>query len=645
MNISTKLLKAAAGQAGGAGLDVDEVFSTHVYDGTNAHDHVINNGIDLSGEGGLVWIKSRDVARNHAWYDTERGVNKYISSNTGDGNTDLSSSSDQGLKSFNSNGFTVDDNELVNANDPGLVSWTFRKASKFFDIVTYTGNATARTISHNLGSVPGMIIIKRLDSNDDWYIYHRGNTSNPETEYLRFTDNATADSAAVWNDTQPTSTEFTINQYSLNNANGESFIAYLFAHHANDGSETGFGPDGDSPVISCGSISGYNGRAELGFEPQWLLLKSSNYDSTHWIILDVMRGWTPAGSNDDAHLWANLTNAEANYDGPSFDATGFNFGQTGDEYVYMAIRRGPLATPTSASDVFAISTNGQAGDYKAPAYRSTFPVDMYFEKSTGGSPGYISSRLTGSKYLTTNATSAEATDSNLKYDFMNGVYNSTGSNSAYYGYMWKRAPSYFDVIAWTGDGVVDRTVSHNLGAVPEMWWIKQRDGTGHWAVQHKVFPSINKLLYLNLNGSYSQDYTNFIAPTSTSICIGGHGKLGGTSNSNGSGADYIGYLFATVAGVSKVGSFTGATSDVTVDCGFSNGAKFVIIKDASATDDWYVYDTARGIVAGNDGYLELNTTNAENTGADYIDPHSSGFIITSGFMQSGRTYIFYAIAT
>lgn len=106
----------------------------------------------------------------------------------------------------------------------------------------------------------------------------------------------------------------------------------------------------------------------------------------------------------------------------------------------------------------------------------------------------------------------------------------------------------------------------------------------------------------------------------------------------------IAYLFATVAGVSKVGSFTGSASDVTVDCGFSNGARFVIIKDTNATDDWYVYDSARGIVAGNDGYLELNTTDAENTGGDYIDPHSSGFIITSGFMQSGRTYLFYAIA-
>ena len=88
----------------------------------------------------MVWIKSRDVARNHALYDTERGVNKYISSNTDSASTDLSSSNDQGLKAFNSNGFTVDDNELVNANDPGLVSWTWRKAPGFFDVQTWSGD-------------------------------------------------------------------------------------------------------------------------------------------------------------------------------------------------------------------------------------------------------------------------------------------------------------------------------------------------------------------------------------------------------------------------------------------------------------------------------------------------------------------------
>ncbi len=63
-NVSKKMLMAAAGSAGGAGLDVDEVFSTFLYEGNNSA-QTITNGIDLSGEGGLVWTKARDYGVGH----------------------------------------------------------------------------------------------------------------------------------------------------------------------------------------------------------------------------------------------------------------------------------------------------------------------------------------------------------------------------------------------------------------------------------------------------------------------------------------------------------------------------------------------------------------------------------------------------
>jgi cytochrome c peroxidase len=76
--------------------------------------------------------------------------------------------------------------------------------------------------------------------------------------------------------------------------------------------------------------------------------------------------------------------------------------------------------------------------------------------------------------------------------------------------------------------------------------------------------------------------------------------FGGTST-NESGKNYIAYLFATLPGVSKVGSYTGNGSSQTIDCGFTSGARFVLIKRTDNSNwSWYVYDTARGIVAGND---------------------------------------------
>jgi hypothetical protein len=122
----------------------------------------------------------------------------------------------------------------------------------------------------------------------------------------------------------------------------------------------------------------------------------------------------------------------------------------------------------------------------------------------------------------------------------------------------------------------------------------------------------------------------------------------GPGDVNQSGYNYVAYLFATVAGVSKVGSYTGTAATLQIDCGFTGGARFVLIKRTDSTGDWYVYDTARGIVSGNDSYLLLNSTAAEVTNTDYVDTYSAGFELSStapaGLNANGGTYIFLAIA-
>jgi len=98
--------------------------------------------------------------------------------------------------------------------------------------------------------------------------------------------------------------------------------------------------------------------------------------------------------------------------------------------------------------------------------------------------------------------------------------------------------------------------------------------------------------------------------------------------------------------VSKVGSYSGSNSDQDIDCGFSSGARFVLIKRTSSTGDWYVFDTERGIVVGNDGTLTLNTTGSESS-EDKVYPYSGGFGVKGNLgqtNQSGSDYIFYAIA-
>lgn len=121
---------------------------------------------------------------------------------------------------------------------------------------------------------------------------------------------------------------------------------------------------------------------------------------------------------------------------------------------------------------------------------------------------------------------------------------------------------------------------------------------------------------------------------------------GGNVNSNGNNG--VAYLFASLPGVSKVGSYTGNGSSQTINCGFSAGARFVLIKRTDAAGDWFVWDTARGIVSANDPHLSLNTTAAEVTGDDSVDPDSTGFIVNqnaaTNINVASATYIFLSVS-
>ena len=176
-----------------------------------------------------------------------------------------------------------------------------------------------------------------------------------------------------------------------------------------------------------------------------------------------------------------------------------------------------------------------------------------------------------------------------------------------------------------------------------MMVVKSRSDAFGWHVYANALGN-TKAIRLDQNGSSitSSTFWNNTSPTSANFTVGTF------SNINSNGSTFIAYLFATLAGVSKVGSYTGTGSNVDVDCGFSAGARFILIKRTDSTGDWYVWDSERGIVAGNDPYLLLNSTAAEVTNTDYIDPLSSGFTVTSSapaaLNASGGNYIFLAIA-
>ena len=667
--IGSSILAGASGSSsgggGGSSVYVDDVFSTYLFKGTGSA-LTVANGIDLAGEGGLVWIKSRTHPGAHNLFDTERGVGKPIVTDTN--GTQFTAAAGAGLTTFNSNGFALGTNfNNSNPNTQDVVSWTFRKAPGFFDIVTWSGNGGGdRYFNHNLGSIPGCVIVKKTSGNMDWGVYHRS-LGTVQTNGLELNNtNAVGGSNINPIRSTPTSTQIYIrggsNEY---NNSGSTYVAYIFAHD-----DAQFGTNGDESIIKCGSYTGVGSgfkEVDLGFEPQWVMIKNTGSSSAYanWIMFDNMRGIcagdTPGSSyGHDPALSANRTDAEGstyNYAANFIDITPTGFKVfpsntptcvSGGNFIYMAIRR-PNKPPTAATEVFGLST--QSGS-PYPSFTSGFPVDFYINRngmSNAGNDNYISARLLGSTFLKANTMGEKVAYSAIGWDYMTGFAEESNTVSDNYAYMFKRAPGFMDVIAYVGNGSV-RDINHNLGVIPELIITKSRSNTQGWGVSSSLFANpTGDFLYLQASDDIS-NFSNNLFKTATNTTYGYGTASPNDGRFNRSNYTYVTFLFATLPGISKVGSYTGTGSAINVNCGFTNGARFILIKRTDSSSNWFVFDTLRGIVAGSDPFFCLNNSDSQTNPFDNLDPYNQGFTVTAYSGSSpylninGGTYLFLAIA-
>jgi len=401
--LGKQLIQAAAGSAAaGAGLYVDDVFSTFLYDGTyGGTTNTITNGLDLSGEGGLVWMKGRSNAYDHALISSDNNFQGFLLSNSNSARLAASSSYITALN----DGFRINYGGLYfNNGGQDFVSWSFRKAPGFFDVVAYTGNSSsAQTISHNLGSAPGVMIIKSTSTAENWIVYskdlYESLTGNFRLLSLNTANDAGGNIGRL-NSTQPTSSVFTVGLDA--NTDGDNYVAYLFASD-----EPVFGTNSDEAIIKCGifNVPGSGTfDVNLGFEPQFILYKqtSGGMITPNWYMHDTMRGLAQTNFNP---LYANTTTVEspATTEGLlTVNPLGFkstSSAHNSGNYMYMAIRR-PHKPPTAGTDVFAAATQtGKAGNQGA--FRSGFVVDMAIRLSSinAASNRFLSSRMTAPKYV------------------------------------------------------------------------------------------------------------------------------------------------------------------------------------------------------------------------------------------------------
>jgi hypothetical protein len=253
----------------------DEYINAVTYEGDGAASNAIT-GVGFQSD--LVWIKNRDAADQHQLYDSVRGSTKTISID----HTNKETTDADGLLSFDADGFTVGAGNEVNTNTENYVAWCFKKQSGFFDIQTYTGTGAAHTENHDLGVIPSCIIVKSLDTEAHWYMYHHHalNKTDPETDYgLPSVINRWEDSNTIWNDTAPTTTQFSVGSHNDVNKLDDNFIAYLFADV--NGISKAFSYEGNGsaagPYIYC------------GFKPRWIIVKNADSGAHGWIMIDTAR--------------------------------------------------------------------------------------------------------------------------------------------------------------------------------------------------------------------------------------------------------------------------------------------------------------------------------------------------------------------
>lgn len=647
------LLPLLAGRgSGGASAKtyVEDVFSAWSYKGTRADQNIVN-GMDFLGKGGVVLTRLRPTNTGSVL-----GTTSFCTMVAGDATgasghyLDVNTTGAQfaGTSSNiapRSDGYGVSTDTAYarcnwELND--YLSWSFLKSKKFFDMVEWTGNGSELTIPHNLGQKPGMVIVKATSGTvGEWIVQHQDLEASLKYLVLRTT------AAAVAVSGQPTiiSSDATAlyahpgwpSTGALDLAtNGVTYRAFLFGHDTS--------ADGN---IYCGSFTtdaSGNAVVNCGWEVQALMYKSHNA-AGNWEWIDALRGMG-IGATATRMSPVNASTAETTATRPFPTANGFRVQglSASTSYVFMAIRRPGLKGTPTAQGFFQPEV--YAGTGAAATHNAGIWTDTLFARrrnSTTDGQFKFWNRLTG-QFINSSAavaasvisTASSITDWAVPTGYKLG---STAPNTiaSYSLYNLKRTRGVYDVMIFKGDDA--DPLPHNLGAPPELTITKNISAAGDWQVSYNGGGMI-------INTTAASVAVGLLdGATDTTVA---KGALEVNATPNVSSNYYIAYLFASYLGISKIGTYVGNGGSQVINCAFTNGARFVMIKVASNIGDWFVWDQAKGFGVGTDLHLSLNTTAAEVNTSDDLYLDSSGFgvtnNVTTNINTTGVTYLFMAFA-
>ena len=325
-----------------------DYFNPVLYTGNNYQGTRAITGLDFDPD--MLWFKSRSNATAHILFDSVRGyaADKELrpEENQAEGGEDTAQ---YGYTTALSNGFNLvtgtggdpDGNAALNVNGYTYLTWAWKESAvPGFDIVAYTGTGSSRTVSHNLGVAPEMMIIKNRDNSYNWAVYHSGlDFPTKDVIYLDLDEAANAHDSSFDN-TVPTSSVFTVGNYNLVNASGDGHIAYLFASvegYSRIGKYIGNGDDDGTFIYT-------------GFKPAAIIIKRTDAAEDWWMWDNKRNPDNPI----DKNLYINTSSAEADEDCADFLSNGFklrldndNWNASGGTYIFAAFAETPFKYATA----------------------------------------------------------------------------------------------------------------------------------------------------------------------------------------------------------------------------------------------------------------------------------------------------------
>jgi hypothetical protein len=678
-----------------------DYFNTVTYTGNGSTQSITGVGFQPD----FVWCKARNSTSSHTLTDSVRGADRQLWSNL---TTAEQTNSTDFITSFDSDGFTsgpsASGTGSTNENNGSFVAWCWKAGGTAsdntdgnvtssvsvnqdagFSVVKYTSSTSTKplNVGHGLGKKPDFILTKNLDATSSWGGYH-SSVGATKSMFINTVGSGTV-SADYFNDTEPTTSVFTVNDSNNTHSYGTTneFIAYCWT--AKDG------------VSKFGSYTG-NGSStgpfvECGFKPRMVIVKRTDANS-NWFMYDTIRGTN------------NKLYAEGNYDENGEDggsttsntilslSTGFQMtsgngsNTNGGTYIFMAwaenfsadadfksLNTANLPAPTVKDGSQYFNTILWAGNNANPRTLSGvgFQPDWVWLKdrtqttnhrlvdSVRGAGNTLKSNLTSAETssevagtitaFTSDGFTVEGTSNvegvNLSGDNFvawNWKANGTGSSNtdgSITSTVSANPTAGFSIVTYSGQ-TTNFTWGHGLGVPPSMVIIKRRNTAAGWSVYHKSLGATKRLQLDQTGGEETMSYFQNAEPTDTVFSVTTNGGVGAD------GDTYVAYCFAEVEGYSKFGSYTGngSTDGPFVYCGFS--VQWLMYKRSNAAEDWVIVDNSRDTYNVADAALRPNRDLAEFSNNEVlVDFTSNGFKIRSSDAKSngsGSTYIFMALA-